>query len=212
MTFVYKDPLNFMKLSPVVRYLKGHRGFIAGGAFKYLLLDEKPKDLDVYFQNEADFKQAVAFFSERENFDSSYMNDKVVAFVDKETNLRIELIRSIYGKPSEIISLFDFTLTKFALYYDNLFNEENGETDSELNPEDFNSYSIVLHELFFEDLMMKRLQIDDQILYPTSTWERSYKYRDYGYKLCRESELKLLDALKLEGESEVSRSFYNGFD
>lgn len=68
---------------------------------------------------------------------------------------------------------------------------------------------------FFEDLLNKKLVIDDKIPFPVSTFNRSYKYTDYGFKLCRESKIKLL--LKLSSltdinEEELGLSLYESFD
>ena len=38
-------------------------------------------------------------------------------------------------------------------------------------------YKLLYHEKFFEHLHMKRLVIDENIPFPVSTWERSYKYK-----------------------------------
>lgn len=57
-------------------------------------------------------------------------------------------------------------------------------------------YKLLYHEKFFEHLHMKRLVIDENIPFPVSTWERSYRYKGYGYNMCRETKKKLLQAIK----------------
>ena len=49
-------------------------------------------------------------------------------------------------------------------------------------------YSIMKN--FFEHLHMKRLVIDENIPFPISTWERTYRYKGYGYNMCRETKKK----------------------
>lgn len=51
-------------------------------------------------------------------------------------------------------------------------------------------YKLLYHEKFFEHLHMKRLVIDENIPFPVSTWERSYRYKGYGYNMCRETKKK----------------------
>ena len=56
-------------------------------------------------------------------------------------------------------------------------------------------FRILHHDDFFEHLQTKRLVIDDALNFPISSFERSYRYRDKGYKLCRESKNKLLKCI-----------------
>lgn len=69
-------------------------------------------------------------------------------------------------------------------------------------------YKLLYHERFFEHLHMKRLVIDENIPFPVSTWERSYKYKGYGYNMCRETKKKLLQALKGVNVEEEDVSLY----
>ena len=63
-----------------------------------------------------------------------YENDNVKAYVHKETGIRLELISKIYGTAEQIISQFDFSITKFA-YYKAEIEDETGKRYSgkELN-------------------------------------------------------------------------------
>lgn len=69
-------------------------------------------------------------------------------------------------------------------------------------------YKLLYHEKFFEHLHMKRLVIDENIPFPVSTWERSYRYKGYGYNMCRETKKKLLQALKGVNVEEEDVSLY----
>lgn len=69
-------------------------------------------------------------------------------------------------------------------------------------------YKLLYHDKFFEHLHMKRLVIDENIPFPVSTWERSYKYKGYGYNMCRETKKKLLQALKGVNIEEEDVSLY----
>ena len=69
-------------------------------------------------------------------------------------------------------------------------------------------YKLLYHEKFFEHLHMKRLVIDENIPFPVSTWERSYRYKGYGYNMCRETKKKLLQALKGVNVEEKDVSLY----
>lgn len=121
----------------------------------------------------------------------------------------VEFIESEFGKPKEILRSFDFTVTKMAYYKEPKYEEK----EDDYFP--FSSASIVAyeykllyHEKFFEHLHMKRLVIDENIPFPVSTWERSYRYKGYGYNMCRETKKKLLQAIKGVNVEEEDVSLY----
>lgn len=121
----------------------------------------------------------------------------------------VEFIESEFGKPEEILRSFDFTVAKMAYYKEPKYEEK----EDDYFP--FSSASIVAyeykllyHEKFFEHLHMKRLVIDENIPFPVSTWERSYRYKGYGYNMCRETKKKLLQALKGVNVEEEDVSLY----
>lgn len=195
---------NFWSLAFLDQFMFGHKGFIAGGCFKNILTDKKVKDIDIYFESNDDFKRAVNYFKKLVNerkYRPSYQNNKVEAFVCLSNGVRVELIKSIFGNPEEVINQFDFTVTKFAYY--KIQNDDDVE------------YKIIHHNDFFEHLQMNRLVIDNLLLFPVSTFERSYKYRDYGFRLCKESRIKLLQAINEQefiDENDFIASLYNGLD
>lgn len=207
--FKEQSVLNFSMLNQLNTFMFGHKGFIAGGCFKNILKGEEYRDVDVYFESMSDFNDAVRFYKEEMKsgngrYSFSYKNDKVYALYDHERDVRIELIKSIFGSPEDIISQFDFTITKMAYY--KLENEE-----------DFLDFEmlIVHHEDFFEHLHMNRLVIDDELPFPVSSFNRSYKYQKYGYGLCRESKLKLLKAihtLNVNDLDNLDATLYDGLD
>lgn len=132
----------------------------------------------------------------------------------------LELCQKIFGKPKEIIENFDFTITKFA-YYKEEVEDESGAIVSE--PEPFElpdmllthiEYKILCDDKFFEHLHLHRLVTDDKILYPMSTFERMIRYIKYGYMPCKETKLKIAGSIqKLTVEEiEVGQSLYDGMD
>lgn len=209
--FKKSDIYNFRQLFFLDQFLQGHKGFIAGGCFKNIIRSEKTKDIDVFFQSKADFEEAKRYFLDLCKKDSdgwklSYENKKVWAVYSVKNKIRIELIRSVFGKPEKIINDFDFTVTKFAYYK----NYEN------LDEEDYLAqFEVLFHEDYFEHLQMKRLVLDNNIPFPISTFNRSYKYKEYGFGLCKESKVKLLkeiNELDFVNEAELGKSLYEGKD
>ena len=211
--FIIDTPDNFWQIRWLDKYMEGHKGFIAGGCFKNILSGERVKDIDIFFESESDFQEAVNLFNDekhqKEGWKFKYRNEKVCAFQKEGENVWIEFIESEFGKPKEILRSFDFTVTKMAYYKEPKYEEK----EDDYFP--FSSASIVAyeykplyHEKFFEHLHMKRLVIDENIPFPVSTWERSYRYKGYGYNMCRETKKKLLQAIKGVNVEEEDVSLY----
>lgn len=231
---------NYWMLNWLDEYMEGHKGFICGGCFKNIFNKEKVKDLDIFFETENDYVEAVEWYDsktkgwcegshplteEEATYRFLYENNNVKAYIHKETGIRIELCCKIFGKAEEILNQFDFTITKFA-YYKELVEDNREEDISELmafglidekGAEKLSThieYRVMFHEKFFEHLHTGRLVTDDKILFPMSTFERSYRYAKYGYFPCKETKLKIIKAInELTPEQiEVSESLYDGMD
>lgn len=195
---------NFPKIKWLDKYMTGHKGFIAGGCFKNIFSDTKVKDIDIFFKNKEDFIKARKYFEDNKEFVFFYKNKKVVAFKDKKTDLIIELIRSKYGTPKQIIEDFDFTIVKFAYYK---------QITIDGNEEETISYKCLYSDKFFEHLTLKRLVIDDKTPFPINTFDRMFRYAKYGYFPCRETKNKLINEIyDLEELDDVSSSLYDGLD
>lgn len=179
------------------KFMEGHKGFICGGCFKNIFNQEKVKDLDIFFQNEGDREEAVDYFdsmtagytdgtmedtvSEDEaEYRFLYENDNVKAYVHKETGIRLELISKIYGTAEQIISQFDFSITKFA-YYKAEIEDETGAEMEELPFDDGNKvethieYRVIYDDKFFEHLHLKRLDKLDCTEHDQKVREEAYR-------------------------------------
>lgn len=206
---------NYWSLNKLDIYMVGHKGAICGGCFKNIFNHEKVKDLDVFFKCEEDYMQAVKWFGSQttgysggdkqpEKYQFYYQNNNVTAYKDLQNGIVIELCKKIYGSPEKILKNFDFTITKFAYFKKEI--EEEGETHIE--------YRVLFESNFFEHLHQKRIVIDDNIPYPMSTFERMIRYAKYGYYPCRETKLKIVEALRTMPENQVksTKSLYDGLD
>lgn len=236
---IEKDRSNFGMLNWLDQYMEGHKGFIAGGCFKNIFCKEKVKDIDIFFENEDDYQEAVNYFDSmtpgyegddkrEETYIFHYQNDNVKAYINAQTGIRIELCRAVFGTAKEVISQFDFTVAKFAYYK----AEVGDETGAEADPFDFDGmeelaeyytgrklethieYKIVCDENYFEHLHLKRLVTDDKIPFPMSTFERMIRYIGYGYRPCRETKVKIAMAIHDLSEQEIvtGESLYDGMD
>lgn len=205
MEWMKSDPEHIFALRQLDKFMVNHKGFIAGGCFKNLFNHERMKDVDVFFRSSDDFWNAVDKLDRDEEFTSTYTSENVCAYRHNKSGVSVELVRSIFGTPEEIISQFDFTVAKFA-YYKELVKDDAGD--------EVWQYKSVYHPQFFEHLHLKRLIIDDRIPFPMSTFNRVLRYRKYGFVPCVETKQKLINALRNLPESEVlvPTNFYEGFD
>jgi hypothetical protein len=200
----------------------GHKGYVAGGCFKNILKGEKVKDIDVFFETEADYMAADKYFRENNKYNFYYSSKKVRAYKHEETEMVVELIHSVFSKPIDLISDFDFTLTKFVYYREEVETESLDDLGLSAGLTSFieelegdeTVTKITHHKDFFEHLHMNRLVLDDKIKFPANTFERVLKYAKYGYKPCKESKAKLIKAIRENpfNEDDLSQSLYDGMD
>lgn len=229
------DRDNFWVLNWMDEFMVGHKGFICGGCFKNVFNKEKVKDLDIFFENGGNYDDAVQYFDSMtpgyegddkrsEEYIFCYENANVKAYKHKRTGIRIELCCKIFGTAEQILKHFDFTVTKFAYYKEEVPDEpefspfdgieELAEHHEMKKPETHIEYRILMDDKFFEHLHMKRLVIDDEIPFPMSTLERMFRYAKYGYFPCRETKMKIIRALRelTDEQVELSESLYDGMD
>ena len=240
---VKQERENFWILNWLDEFMTGHKGFICGGCFKNIFNHEKVKDLDIFFKSKDDWQDAVNWFDSQtrgyvdiEVFDNEnglseeeaeytfyYQNDNVKAYKHKKTGVVIELCSKIFGTAEEILNQFDFTITKFAYYKEEVEDETGAEVDdledvfgdiSENKAETHIEYRVLYDDKFFEHLHMKRLVTDNKIPFPMSTFERMLRYAKYGYFPCKETKMKIVKALRELGDKQVelSESLYDGMD
>lgn len=239
MALIEKDRENFWMLNWLDEYMTGHKGFIAGGCFKNIFNREKVKDIDIFFENQNDWEEAVQYFDSmtpgydfddkrEEQYYFHYENEKVKAYKNIKSGIRVELCKAVFGTAKAVISQFDFTIAKFAYYkvevedepeaeidpfaFDGM--EELAESNIEKKPETHTEYRIVCDENFFEHLHLHRLVVDDDIPFPMSTLERMVRYIGYGYRPCKETKIRIARAIHdlPEEAIEASESLYDGMD
>lgn len=215
---------NFFGVLHLQKYLEGHNGYIAGGCFKNIFKKEKAKDVDVFFENKADFEDARKLFDENDDYTEIYENENAVGYYDEKRKVSIDLVQSQFHSPDEMISGFDFTITKFALYKEEVKEEEEVEdTDDFLDEEEIShkeyELKVVYHEDFFEHLTLNRLVIDgeiDSIQFPLNTFDRMLRYSKYGYAPCTGTKAKIVRAINSvqlpNDDTNLFKGFYVGID
>lgn len=205
MTWVKSDPEHIFALRQMDRFMEGHSGFIAGGCFKNVFNGEPVKDVDVFFETEDDFYDAVDYFHNHDDYKPAYESKNVTAFKHIASGIYVELVQSVFGSPEKILGLFDFTVTKFAYHKEAESDPEGGLLCV---------YKALYHPHFFEHLHLKKLVIDDKIPKPMSTFDRVLRYRKYGYIPCTDTKLKLINAIRELPATDilVQANFYDGID
>lgn len=225
---------NFWILNWLDEFMVGHKGFICGGCFKNIFNKEKVKDLDIFFESEKDWNEAVDYFDSMtsgyegdekrdEQYRFYYENKNVKAYKHIRTGIVLELCKNIFGTAKDILNQFDFTIVKFSYYKEEVEDEtgavveynpfEIEPVESE-KPKTHIEYRIMYDDKFFEHLHMKRLVIDNEIPFPMSTFERMFKYAKYGYFPCMETKMKIIDSIRQlpDEQVKISESLYNGMD
>jgi hypothetical protein len=180
------------------KYLIGHNGFIAGGCFKDIFLNNTPRDIDIFFRSSIDFGLALMIYKANKNFDLHYSNGNAIGFKEISTGILIELVHSRYGSPSGILSQFDFSVCKFAL------------TSNSILPHGV-EYVCLYSENFFEDLSLRNLNFEENIMTAGFCLERTLKYSKYGFSMNKENLSYLVEAIfKLGKEKTLSEINLSG--
>jgi len=189
--------IGYRELHQLRQYVKGTKGFIAGGCFKNIFQKQVVRDIDIFFDCEDDFNQAVKKYNKKKEYKKIYENDNCIGYRNIKTKTSVELIRSIYSPVEETLNRFDFTVVKAAY----------------ILPKGQEEYKFVYHPKFFEHLLLGKLVIDDHIEKPVATFNRALKYAKYGFGLCLESKQILTKEIIERGDvTQLSNDLYFGFD
>lgn len=214
-TYTTQEVANYPQLKFLVNLLEGHEGFIAGGCFKNIFSKQDIKDVDIFFRNQHDADDALADFRARDDFEELYTNVNVTAFRQIGKEFRVECVTKQFGTPMEILSQFDFTITKMVMYNEEkqITKESSSVWDDASETETVNVPILQYHPQFFEHLVLKRLVIDEALPFPFSTFNRMIKYIRYGYNPCKDTKAILIDAIRSAPEvADIGVSLYEGID
>jgi hypothetical protein len=179
--------------------MSNHKGYIGGGCFKDIFMDKNFRDVDIFFRTVEDYNEALDFYKNNTDYTFVYENNNAICYKNNKTRKKIELVKSKFAEPEEMLDSFDFTIVKFVYY-----KEYDGDEIV---------WKYMYHPTFFEDLINKKLVInEDTTSFPLNTFERTYKYRKYGFGMCRETKQKLINMLQGVNTEDLGRDLYFGFD
>jgi hypothetical protein len=160
--------------------------WVAGGCFESLIRGEKPKDYDIFFQNEEAFMETLQRLTVRKDVSGQFEEEDEVQepatqykvsnvnpekmrtsscrFVDlhREGCPKVQLIKTMwYPSLAHVLHSFDFTAAQIGM-------------DKE---------GVVLNPLAVLDISRKRLVLS-RMTFPSSTLRRMIKYTQKGYYAC----------------------------
>lgn len=207
MEYRQSNLLNFSQLTFLSQYLFPN-SIIAGGCFKNIFNHEKIKDLDIFFHDGESYAKAINSIESNTRYAHVYTTDKVTCYKDNFYDIKLELNNFCFSKsPLDLLDQFDFTICKFAICNEKIFEENNIDFHWETK--------VYYHKDFFEHLSLKRLVTDNNLFYPANSFDRMIKYIKYGFYPCLETKIKIIEALrslsKFDSKS-LTKSLYGGLD
>jgi hypothetical protein len=150
---------------------------ICGGWVRDYVSQSAPKDMDLFFQTEAQFERATKIMSTLDSWECLYRGRNVWAYKcgDKE----VQLIKHLIGSPDEILAGFDFLVCCWAFDY-----RKNRVWTHRIAPECLGARSLKL--LGWTD--------------PLRTLSRMARFVKRGFKVEAESFAKLVRAIIEAGD------------
>lgn len=150
--------------------------WIAGGAIRDWWLHRKPQsDIDVWFGG----GEAISAAKKAAEALGWALTRETAASVNYRTDKGqwVQFVQKhFFPNLEETLAQFDFTVCCGGVGLDG---------------------RVLVHEDFFVDLSMRRLAFN-AIPFPTSSFKRSAKYAEKGFKFCPDEQRKLLSALQSE--------------
>ena len=153
--------------------------FVAGGAIRKILEDEKQTDIDVFFDCEEAFATFISdiesSFKITQRYENDFNNTYELVFEDvpededfncKSIKLKVQAIKLYHPDIKSLLDSFDFTICQFAI------EDIDGELFLLVGP-----YTLY-------DLARKRLHVH-KVSYGASTARRLIKYANKGYTACQ---------------------------
>jgi hypothetical protein len=180
--------------------LKNMEGvIIAGGFIRAFYAGEEAADLDLYFEDENKYTDALDIFDEAD-WKEVFKTDRAVSY--KKNGRKTQAIAYYFGNSEEIITGFDYTVCAAALTLKVEYTV--GEEDKEPTI----TGKLLLHKDFFEHLAGRILVYTGGSPLPLSSMKRAFKYIKRGYSICDENIIAIAEAIneKVDFSDDNSRT------
>jgi hypothetical protein len=173
---------------------------IAGGFVRAFYAGEKPADLDLYFESESCYTDALDTL-EGADWEEVFKTDKAISY--KRGHRKTQAIAYYFGDPETIIKGFDYTICAAALTL-NIEYPDGEDQEPKVTG------LLLLHEDFFEHLAGRVLWYTGGSPLPLSSLKRAFKYVKRGYHICDENIIALTEAIaeRVNFEDEESRDMH----
>ena len=159
-----EEPVNNFRreLKEVIEVLRNNpTAIVAGGCFADIFRGLSFKDLDLWYRTSEEWNSVVCGLKE-----IKYVSPNCLA--TKKDGVIVEHIGLRFGTPRFILENFDFTVCKFAVYF------EKGEV------------MVMYHKDFFRDLQRMNLVIDTERTLLGNTVGRIVKYANKGFRITKQ--------------------------
>ena len=159
--------------------------WVAGGALRDYFIEgncDTSKDIDVFFQNEDDFKKASLYLNKITG--SDFSNGDVTNFTINQRKIQLIGLHN-FKNPKETIDSFDFTICCAAV----------------------DKQTVYFSEKFLDDIKKKELIIQ-KLPYPIGTLKRLQRYVKKGFTMSESNLCKLALAISEIDTDDIEECFY----
>lgn len=157
---------------------------VAGGFNRAYYAGEKPKDMDIFFENESNFNCAKIILEENK-WNNVFETDRAISF-NKENKI-VQLIKFSFQSLEKTLDIFDFTICMAGVAIYRIDEGEELKFDARER----------LHDNFFEHLAARLLVYNNSSM-PLSSLKRAFQYIKKGYNICDENIINLAENIAKE--------------
>ncbi len=150
------------------------KGYIAGGAIASLVLDQKPKDYDIWFETLEDWLETVSLLGQKKHEVTKYAATCLLP-----SGKKIQLVCNRLGKPEELVKTFDYLHCQSYYLQDGTLKYD----------EDF--------------IKKKELNFAGDLCHPVNSLERMIKFVRRGYFVPADTLHRVLIEVAKLGEEKV---------
>lgn len=177
---------SYPELKPFYKYLLDADGkpmegvYVAGGCIRAAFLCKMAKDIDIFFSDKGKLKEYQSQLLAKGTFSFEYENENAIAFLDRDNDIIVELIRTNYGSVTQVLEKFSFTVCQFAISHD----------------KDHKDFRVTRNRSYFEDLFLRKLVLNNMSKFPSRTYAHMIRYAGYGFKPTQETMMSVLKAVR----------------
>ena len=174
---------------------------IAGGFIRAFYAGEVAADLDLYFETEDNYTDALDIF-DGTDWKEVFKTDKAVTY--KRKDKKTQAIAYYFGNSETIITNFDYTVCAAALTLNVEYIVEHEDREPVVTGK------LLLHKDFFEHLAGRILVYTGGSPLPLSSLKRAFKYIKRGYNICDENIIAIAEAIneRVDFSSEESKRLH----